>query len=117
MGAWNTTTLGRDRYALIAPIVTTLITLPLGLGAFGFAGLSPMACDSCNGEAARRFDDSFGSAFAVLQVGLVVALVLLVATWALPWQQRNAAKRVLLAALAPAAVLLAWLVFYGMVDW
>ncbi|MFI5830519.1 hypothetical protein ACIA6C_25285 [Streptomyces sp. NPDC051578] len=108
---------GRDRYALIAPIVTTLITLPLGLGAFGFAGLSPMACDSCNGEAARRFDDSFGTAFVVFQAGLVVALVLLVATWALPWQRRNAAKRVLLAALAPTAVLVAWLLFYGMVDW
>ncbi|THA48164.1 hypothetical protein [Streptomyces sp. A1136] len=107
----------RDRRAFVAPLVTTLITLPLGLVALFFAGISPMACDSCDGEVAHRFDDSFATAFTVLQVGLAVALVLVVTAWALPWQRRHATKRVLVAALAPTAVALAWVLFHGMVDW
>ncbi|MFF1561157.1 hypothetical protein [Streptomyces sp. NPDC058279] len=107
----------RDPRAFVAPLVATLITLPLGLVALCFAGISPMACDSCNGDEAHSFDDSFAAAFTVFQAGLAVALVLLVTAWALPWQRRHAAKRVVLAALAPSAVVLAWVLFYGMVDW
>lgn len=113
----GTTGTARDRRAFVAPLVTTLITLPLGLVTLFFAGISPMACDSCNGEEAHRFDDSFAAAFTVFQVGLAVALALLVTAWVLPWQRRHAAKRVVLAALAPSAVVLAWVLFFGMVDW
>ncbi|MEU7556461.1 hypothetical protein AB0B01_29760 [Streptomyces sp. NPDC044571] len=105
------------RRAFIAPLVSTLVTLPAALVAFFTVGMSPMACDSCNGDVADRFDASYEVAFPTFTAGLLVVLVLLVACWALPWQRRNAARRVVLALFAPAAVMLDYLVFAALVDW
>ncbi|MET9964019.1 hypothetical protein ABZ128_33920 [Streptomyces sp. NPDC006326] len=105
------------RRAFVAPLVSTLVTLPAALVSFFIVGLSPMACDSCNGAVADRFDASYEVAFSVFTAGLLVVLVLLVACWALPWQRRNAARRVVLALCAPAAVVLDYLVFAALVDW
>ncbi|KIX71343.1 hypothetical protein ACN6AT_16450 [Streptomyces sp. JL4002] len=107
----------RHARAFVAPLVSTLLTLPMAAVAFFFVGLSPMACDSCNGAASDRFDASYEVAFPVFGFGLLVVLVLLLASWALPWQRRNAAARVWLAVAAPAVVVLASVVFHGLVDW
>ncbi|MFD7258083.1 hypothetical protein [Streptomyces sp. NPDC059874] len=107
----------RDGRAFIAPLVSTLLTLPLAAVAFFFVGISPMACDSCEDAASDRFDASYEIAFPVFGFGLLVPLVLLVACWGLPWQRRNAARRVGLALLAPAAVVLAYITFHALVDW
>ncbi|MFI6000510.1 hypothetical protein ACIA98_08815 [Streptomyces sp. NPDC051366] len=107
----------RDKRAFVAPLVSTLLTLPMALVALFFAGLSPMACDSCGEAASDRFDASFGIAFPVFGTGLLLVLVLLVASWALPWQRRNSARRIKFALLAPAAVVLDYIVFAGVIDW
>ncbi|MEC4576414.1 hypothetical protein [Streptomyces virginiae] len=46
----------------------------------------------------------------------MVALVVLLSAWALPWQRRNAAARVWAAVTAPAAVVFDFIVFHGLVD-
>ncbi|MFD9726604.1 hypothetical protein [Streptomyces sp. NPDC059072] len=106
----------RDSRAFIAPLVSTLLTLPLGLVSLFFAGISPMACDSCNGQAAHDFDASFRIAWLVLMAGFVVVLALLVWCWALPWRKANAARRVGLAVAAPAVVVLGTVVFWALLD-
>ncbi|MDQ0795752.1 hypothetical protein [Streptomyces sp. B1I3] len=99
------------------PLVSTLVTLPAAGFALLYGGLSPMACDSCNGAAADRFTDSFDAGWAVLCTGLVLSLVVLVASWALPWRQRQAATRVFLSMAAPGVAVVAFVAFMGIVDW
>ncbi|MFF9351430.1 hypothetical protein [Streptomyces sp. NPDC014734] len=110
-----TSTAARTPRAWIASLVSTIVTLPLSCLTLFFAGLSPMACDSCVEAAAHRFDASFEPAWTVLNCGLVSALIALVASWAL-WRRRPPAG-LGLAVLAPAIVVLAALLFTGMVDW
>ncbi|MCX5377722.1 hypothetical protein [Streptomyces sp. NBC_00091] len=106
----------RDRRAFVAPLISTVLTLPLGFVSLLYAGLSPMACDSCNGEAAHAFDASFQTAWTVFVVGLLLVFVLLVMGWVLPWRVRNRARRVGLAFAAPGLVLLNALVFGALLD-
>ncbi|MGW1517732.1 hypothetical protein [Streptomyces sp. NPDC002287] len=107
----------RARRPFVAPLVSTLLTLPMSLLSLFFAGMSPMACDSCDTAAAHAFDASFQTAWTVFTAGLVVVLVLLVWCWALPWRVRNTARRVGLAFAAPGLVVLDTLVFSALVDW
>ncbi|MEV7524938.1 hypothetical protein [Streptomyces sp. NPDC091371] len=108
--------LDRDRRAFIAPLASTLLTLPLAFVSLLYAGLSPMACDSCGTEAADAFDSSFEIAWPVFMVGLVGVFGLLVWCWALPWRTRNAARRVGIAIAAPVVVLVNAVVFWGLLD-
>ncbi|MEU6676384.1 hypothetical protein [Streptomyces sp. NPDC046925] len=105
------------RLAWIGPLLSTLLTLPAAFVAFAFAALSPMACDSCTDAQSALFDPSYDTAFTVFQFGLTVPAALLLSAWALPWQQRLAARRALLAVLAPVSVLALYLLFAGLVDW
>ncbi|MFJ3878555.1 hypothetical protein ACIPW5_13960 [Streptomyces sp. NPDC090077] len=107
----------RDRRAFLAPLLSTVVTVPMGLLSLFYAGISPMACDSCGGEVADAFDASFNTAWPVFLGGLVVVLVVLLASWFLPWRRRNSGRRVVLALVAPGAVLFNTAVFYGLVDW
>ncbi|MFD8984286.1 hypothetical protein [Streptomyces sp. NPDC059564] len=107
----------RDSRAYVAPLLSTLLTLPAAAVSLFFAGLSPMACDSCEGGASDSFDASFELAWPVFTGGLVLVLILLVACWALPWRRGQRARRVALALAAPGAVLLNVLVFSALVDW
>lgn len=106
-----------DSRAWVAPLISTIVTLPMGFAALLFGGLSPMACDSCNGAAADRFDASFTTAWTVLWIGLLIALILLIASWAVPHQLRYAARRVGLALTSPATVVVAFVAFMALVDW
>ncbi|MFC9911874.1 hypothetical protein [Streptomyces sp. NPDC127197] len=58
-----------------------MITLPASFLAFFFGGLTPIACDSCNGAEAERFNQSFDTAFAVLQMGLAASSTWLPVSW------------------------------------
>lgn len=107
----------RDPRAWIAPLITTIVTLPMALIALFVGGLTPMACDSCNGAAADRFDASFGPAWTVLLVGLLLPLMALIASWATPWQLRNVARRVGLALAAPTTLVVTFVAFMALVDW
>lgn len=106
-----------DRRAWVAPLLSTLVTLPGALVALAYTMLAPMACDSCSDADSARFDTSFHPAFHGFLIGLVVPLGLLLASWGLPWQQRNAARRLVLAPLAPGAVVLLAVLFTALVDW
>ncbi|MFJ6811461.1 hypothetical protein ACIQRK_36620 [Streptomyces anulatus] len=106
-----------DPRAWVAPLISTIVTLPTGLVALFIGGLTPMACDSCNGAAADRFDTSFTTAWTVLCIGLVLALIVLIATWAVPHQVRYAARRVGLALTAPTVVGVTFVAFMALVDW
>ncbi|MFD5939104.1 MULTISPECIES: hypothetical protein [Streptomyces] len=82
-----------DPRAWVAPLISTLLTLPMGLVALFVGGLTPMACDSCDGAAADRFDASFTHRI------------------------RHAARRVGLALTAPATVVVTFVAFMALVDW
>ncbi|MEV3931936.1 MULTISPECIES: hypothetical protein [unclassified Streptomyces] len=107
----------RAPHAWAAPLVSTLITLPAAGAALLYGGLSPMACDSCNGAQAERFTDSFNAGWAVLCTGLLLSLAVLLASWSLPWRQRQAATRALLSVAAPAVVFVSVIAFMALVDW
>ncbi|NEA18137.1 hypothetical protein [Streptomyces halstedii] len=107
----------RAPHSWVAPLLSTLVTLPAAGLAVLYGGLSPMACDSCDGPEAERFTDSFNAAWAVLCTGLVLSLAVLVASWVLPWRQRHVPARVLLSVAAPGTVLVASLAFMALVDW
>jgi hypothetical protein len=107
----------RARGAWAAPLLSTLLTLPACLIAYVFGGLSAMACDSCDAARADRFESSFGVAFPVLQAGLCLALLLAAASWVLPWEHRNTARRLGLAVTAPLTVPFAYVVFVALTDW
>jgi hypothetical protein len=107
----------RSPYAWIAPLLSTLVTLPAEGAVLFYGALSPMACDSCNGATADRFTDSFEAGWVVLCVGLLLSLVVLAASWCLPWRQRRDPTRLLLASAAPVVVLCAFIAFMGLVDW
>ncbi|OAR23373.1 hypothetical protein A8W25_24070 [Streptomyces sp. ERV7] len=100
-----------------APVISTVLTLPAAFLALVFAGLSPMACDSCDQAQNARFTPSFDTAFAVFQAGLLLALTLLLVSWVLPWRRRLAPRRVLFAVLAPLCVICSYVTFVAMVDW
>jgi len=93
----------------IAAFVSTLITLPLGFVALVWVMFSPMACDSCGGAEADRFDAAFTIAFPVFMVGLLVSLGLLVAAWIPP-------RRAGFAVAAPLSVVVVLLVFFGILG-
>jgi len=109
------TTTARPQRTWIASLISTIVTLPLALLALFFAGLSPMACDSCAEADAHRFDASFHPAWTVLNCGLVLALITLVASWVL-WRRRPPAG-LSLAVFAPGVVVLSALLFMSMLDW
>ncbi|OIJ85427.1 hypothetical protein [Streptomyces colonosanans] len=106
----------RVQGAWVAPLVGTVLTLPVGLIALAVGGLSPMACDSCNDADAKRFDMSFDTAFTVLQVGLAASLALLIVSWCLVSDER-AERRWLFALLPIGTVLISLILFLSLVDW
>jgi len=103
--------------AWFAPLVSTVITSVVAYFAFAFAALSAMACDSCSDADEQRFDSSFGTGITVFQFGLLVPLGLLIASWALPWVEKNALSRLAMCFLAPLTVIPVYLLFQGLVDW
>ncbi len=106
-----------DRRAWIAPLLATLVTVPGALLALGFTMITPMACDECDTAQGDRFDASYYPAFWGFLIGLVLPLGLLLASWCLPWRRRHTARRVVLAVLAPATLLVLVAVFAALVDW
>ncbi|MFC0602545.1 hypothetical protein [Streptomyces palmae] len=107
----------RTPKAWVAPLVSTLLTVPAMLISYLYVTLSPMVCDSCTDAVSKRFDSSFATAYPVFQVGLLVPMALLVTAWVLPWQQRFSDRRKLAARSAPLSLLVLGLVFASMVDW
>ncbi|MFJ6516590.1 hypothetical protein ACIQMO_28895 [Streptomyces sp. NPDC091406] len=106
-----------DPHAWIAPLISSVVTVPLGLAALLYGALSPMECDSCNGAVAERFHDSWMIGWTVLWIGLLIALAVLIASWAVPHQLRYAARRFVLALAAPATVVVTFVAFMALVDW
>ncbi|WP_235980707.1 hypothetical protein [Streptomyces albidus (ex Kaewkla and Franco 2022)] len=105
------------RYAWVAPLVSTLLTVPAAVLALFFVGISQMACDGCGEPDQNRFDASFETAFAVFVYCLAAPAVLLVLSWLLPWQHRYAARRLVFALAAFFAVPFLYSLFLGLVDW
>ncbi|WP_330325414.1 hypothetical protein [Streptomyces pseudovenezuelae] len=95
-------TLDDDRAtgAWVAPLLSTLLTLPACVLVY-FAG----------------FESSFGIAFPVLLGGLGLALFLLAASWALPWERCSTCRRVGFALAAPVLVACVYAVFTSLADW
>ncbi|MEW1893268.1 hypothetical protein [Streptomyces sp. NPDC085659] len=98
----------------IAPLASTVITLPAAFYALLISMLMPMACDSCTEAESDRFDASFGPAFVVSCCGLVLSLGVLLASWVC--MRKRPAASVLLAVAAPISVLFTAMLFMGLVD-
>lgn len=107
----------RARAPWAGPLVSTLLVLPGGFFAYVFAGLSATACDACTKLDSDHFDDSFGTGFLILEIGLGISFALLLASWFLPRQRRFTAQRGVLAVAAPFSVCVFLLIFYAVVDW
>ncbi|WP_327368124.1 hypothetical protein [Streptomyces sp. NBC_01217] len=105
----------RPSHAWIASLISTVVTLPLAFVVLVFGGLSPMACDSCSESGSDRFDTSFEAAWAVLSCGLVLALIVLIASWV--FKRRRPPTCVSLAVLAPGTVVITWAAFMALIDW
>jgi hypothetical protein len=103
--------------AWLGPLVSTIVTLPTALLLFGIASISAMACDSCESTEAHRFEQSLARSTTGLLIGYAIAGLILLAAWALPHRQRNAACRLALSVLAPCAVGLSYLIFHATVEW
>ncbi|MGK5630324.1 hypothetical protein [Streptomyces sp. URMC 123] len=107
----------RARGAWIAPLLATLVTLPIAFFLTTGAMLAPMGCDPCNGADSARFSESFTVAFRVYLVGLLIPAAMLVTSWALPRRRRHTRARITLAALTPCALVLLYLLFMVMLDY
>ncbi|MFF3783708.1 DUF983 domain-containing protein [Streptomyces sp. NPDC001933] len=103
------------RHTWIASLISTVVTLPLAFFALVYSMLSPMACDSCSEADADRFDASFGPAWTVSCCGLLLALVVLVASWV--FTRRRPPAAIGLAVAAPATVFFTWVAFMTLINW
>ncbi|MDG4860457.1 hypothetical protein P8605_20225 [Streptomyces sp. T-3] len=103
--------------AWLAPLLSTLVTLPLAFFAYIVVVFSVMACDSCTDADSDRFDSSWDIAFPVYGFGQVVTLGLLIASWSVPAQLRYRGRRMAFAWLAPLSVLGLYVVFWMLIDW
>ncbi|MET8475617.1 hypothetical protein ABZY90_37825 [Streptomyces sp. NPDC006422] len=101
----------------VAPLVSSLITLPAALVAHVIAGASQMACDACSPAVAVRFERSVEWAFTVFGWGLTVSLLTLATAWLLPWEERFAGRRIGFSVAAPFAVAATFVLFLALVDW
>jgi hypothetical protein len=103
--------------AWVSPFASSLVTLPLALCAFVYASFSSMACDSCESAASARFEATIAVGYDVLRIVLGLSLAVLLASWTLPWRERYAGTRWVLAALAPCLVVIGFVLFERLVDW
>lgn len=106
---------GSARHTWVASLISTVVTLPLAFLALVYSMLSPMACDSCSEADADRFDASFDPAWTVSCCGLLLSLVILVASWVCTRRRPPAA--IGLAVAAPATVFFTWVAFMTLVNW
>ncbi|NED13205.1 hypothetical protein [Streptomyces sp. SID9124] len=105
----------RPRHAWIASLLSTIVTPPLVYVALLYSMLAPMACDSCSDADADRMEATYAPAFTVSCCGLLLALITVVASWALTRRRPPAA--IALAVAAPFVVVLTWAVFMTIIDW
>ncbi|MEB8339318.1 hypothetical protein [Streptomyces endophyticus] len=89
----------------VAPLISSLITLPAAFFAHRFAA-----------EAAR-FGSGAERAFTVFGWGLTVALLTLATAWLLPWEERFVARRRGFSVAAPFAVVATFALYLVLVDW
>ncbi|MCX5265165.1 hypothetical protein [Streptomyces sp. NBC_00199] len=99
----------RDPHARVAPVVATVLLVPLVPFAFVLGGLSAMATDSCGPDScSSALMTSLTLIYGLLAYGGFFTFLAYVTLWALPRTRRWAALRAWLAAAAvtpPAAVL------------
>ncbi|MFE6691425.1 hypothetical protein ACFVFQ_33760 [Streptomyces sp. NPDC057743] len=107
----------RDSRAWVGPLVSTVVTLVGGFFALVFVGFSAMACDACSEGVAHRFDASVSTAVTVLKVGFLVPAALLLASWGVGWERRNAGRRTMFALAAPLSVVGVFVASMAVVQW
>ncbi|WP_306318903.1 MULTISPECIES: hypothetical protein [unclassified Streptomyces] len=101
----------------VAPLISSVVTLPAAFFAHLFASLMAMACDSCGDAALARFEPSYERAYTVFGWGLTISLLVLATAWLLPWHERYAVRRIGFSAAAPIAVVVTFVAFMVMIDW
>ncbi|MYS36293.1 hypothetical protein K388_04993 [Streptomyces sp. KhCrAH-43] len=105
----------RRRKTWIASLISTIVTPPLALFAFGISVFGAMACDACSAAETRHFAATFNPGSIVFRCGLVLAFVMMFASWV--FTRSRPAATILLAVAAPATVFLSWALFMSVVDW
>jgi cell division protein FtsW (lipid II flippase) len=103
--------------AWVSPLASSFVTLPLALCAFVYASFSSMACDSCESAESAHFEASFAVGYDLLRIVLGLSLAVLLVSWTLPWRERHAPTRWVLAVLAPCLVVIGFVLFGKLVDW
>ncbi|WP_431042106.1 hypothetical protein ACQUSR_09435 [Streptomyces sp. P1-3] len=107
----------RHRGAWIAPLLSTLVTLPIAYLCSIGVGFAGMSCDVGTETEIDRCNADVPTATTVYLYGLLLPLGLLLASWFLPWRLRHRLRRSLLAVLAPCSLILAYMIFHSLVDW
>ncbi|MFI0943808.1 hypothetical protein [Streptomyces sp. NPDC021020] len=100
-----------------APLLSTLVTLPLAAAAWLYGAVSAMSGDPLDGPEADAFDRSFTHGFHLLQTLVGAAAAVLLVSWVLPPRPALRTARTLLALAAPALVVAGFLVFRTTVNW
>ncbi|TVL94154.1 hypothetical protein [Streptomyces sp. SAJ15] len=113
----DTTSHTPHRGAWIAPLLSTLLTLPAALLSSMGVAFAGMSCDVGTSAEIRQCNASAFNAGKVFFYGLLLPLGLLLSSWCLPWQQRHRSIRSALALLTPFSVIVLYLVFDSLVDW
>ncbi|MFJ3091366.1 hypothetical protein [Streptomyces sp. NPDC086838] len=109
------TVTARRRKTWIASLISTIVTLPLAFFAFVLSVFLSVSCEACSEAENRHFAATFNPGSIVFRCGLVLAFVMMLASWV--FTRSRPAAAILLAVAAPATVVLACALFSAIVDW
>jgi hypothetical protein len=97
----------RDRYAYVAPVISSVLMVPL-LAVGGFCVMfAPMATDPCTPDGCHALNRALMTAPCVL----LAAWLTLGLSWVLPWRLRYRVMRVVPAVVAPLLALAALFIY------
>jgi hypothetical protein len=108
---------GPDPHAWVAPLIGTVLLLPVAAVIAGMALLTQLGCISCDTAEFARFEESY--TFAVVLCGAVLAGAgaLLVWSWVLPGRRLLRRRRIVLAIGAPVLAATCYPLFTALVAW
>ncbi|MFD5553907.1 hypothetical protein ACFWIA_08725 [Streptomyces sp. NPDC127068] len=106
-----------DPHAWVAPLIGTLVLLPVTAVLAGMALLAQLTCTTCDAAEFARFEESYTLAVVLCGAVLAGAGALLVWSWVLPGRRLLRGRRIGLAIGAPVLAATCYPLFTALVDW
>ncbi|MFF2021788.1 hypothetical protein ACFVW2_08260 [Streptomyces sp. NPDC058171] len=108
---------GPDPHAWVAPLIGTVLLLPVAAVIAGMALLTQLSCVSCDTAEFARFEESYTLAVVLCGAVLAGAGALLVWSWVLPGRRLLRGRRIVLAIGAPVLAATCYPLFMALVAW